>query len=190
MSPAGHRSITCPHSYFRHITVFFSVLFSLSPAGHHFMWWHLQNDVRQSAVSIPLSGYLDAVQACLVFIFIALWTHGGRTCINRKKYSVASLIFVHKNIIGNDIKRSKSAYKGMEMKEFEIFFTYKKIARKGPNTPKSDFREPKMPPRGARHKTCTKKCAPIKQTEMAKHGRLVNIPKWSKGVQKGPKSST
>ena len=25
---------------------------------------------------------------------------------------------------------------------------------------------------------------------MAKHGRLVNIPKWSKGAQKGPKWST
>ena len=27
----------------------------------------------------------------------------------------------------------------------------------------------------------------IKQAKMAKHGRLVNIPKWSKGVQKGLK---
>ena len=29
--------------------------------------------------------------------------------------------------------------------------------------------------------------APIKQTKLAKHGRLVNIPKWSKGVKRGPK---
>ena len=33
----------------------------------------------------------------------------------------------------------------------------------------------------------SQKNAPIKQTKMAKHGRLVNIPKWSKGVQKGLK---
>ena len=31
------------------------------------------------------------------------------------------------------------------------------------------------------------KNAPIKQTNMAKHSRLVNLPKWSKGVQKGSK---
>ena len=34
------------------------------------------------------------------------------------------------------------------------------------------------------------KNAPIKQTKMAKHGRVVNIPKWSKEVQKGPKLKT
>ena len=33
----------------------------------------------------------------------------------------------------------------------------------------------------------SQKNALIKQTKMAKHGRLVNIPKWSKGVQKGQK---
>ena len=32
--------------------------------------------------------------------------------------------------------------------------------------------------------------APLKHTKMAKHGRLVNIPNWSKGAQKGPKWST
>ena len=32
---------------------------------------------------------------------------------------------------------------------------------------------------------CPKKNAPTKQTKMAKHGRLVNIPKWSKGVRNG-----
>ena len=36
---------------------------------------------------------------------------------------------------------------------------------------------------------CPKKESTIKQTKMAKHGRLVNIPKWSKRVQKGPKWS-
>ena len=36
----------------------------------------------------------------------------------------------------------------------------------------------------------SQKTAPIKQTKMAKHGRLVNIPKWSNRVQKGPKWST
>ena len=30
------------------------------------------------------------------------------------------------------------------------------------------------------------KNAPIKQTKTAIHNRLVNIPKWSKGVPKGP----
>ena len=34
------------------------------------------------------------------------------------------------------------------------------------------------------------KNAPIKQTKMAKHGGHVNIPKWSSGVQKGPKLPT
>ena len=34
-----------------------------------------------------------------------------------------------------------------------------------------------------------KKNAPIKQTKMAKHGRLANLPKWSKVVQSGPKGS-
>ena len=32
--------------------------------------------------------------------------------------------------------------------------------------------------------------APLKQTKKAKHGRLVNIPNWSKWIQKGPKWST
>ena len=36
----------------------------------------------------------------------------------------------------------------------------------------------------------SKKDAPIKQTKKGNLGRLVNIPKWSKGVQKGPKWST
>ena len=30
------------------------------------------------------------------------------------------------------------------------------------------------------------KNAPIKKTKMAKHGRPVNIPNWSKGVQNNP----
>ena len=43
-----------------------------------------------------------------------------------------------------------------------------------------------MGPSDQPHTGCPKKNAPIKQTKMAKHGRLVNIPKW---CQRSPKGS-
>ena len=45
----------------------------------------------------------------------------------------------------------------------------------------------KLPKKKWKRYWVSQKNAPIKETKMAKHGRLVNIPEWSKGVQKGLK---
>ena len=45
----------------------------------------------------------------------------------------------------------------------------------------------KLPKKKGKRYWVSQKYAPIKETKMAEHGRLVNIPEWSKGVQKGPK---
>ena len=47
----------------------------------------------------------------------------------------------------------------------------------------------KLPKKKWKRYWVSQKNAPLKETKMVKHGRLVNIQEWSKGVQRGPKGS-
>ena len=63
---------------------------------------------------------------------------------------VIFLIFLHKNVYRIRFQEIKiRPLKGFEKFAFCFFAIIKSVPRKGQNTPKSDFRGLKIPPRGA-----------------------------------------